>query len=226
MGGSIQNSATNRSYPFAYTINAADTWEYKTIAITGDTSGTWLTTNGVGLTLVFENGPGYQKATAGAWTAQNSTSSTGSVNLCATNGATWYITGVQLEAGSTATPFERRPYGTELALCQRYFEVFAQGATATTLVSIMTYSTAATSYRFGSSFTFRTTKRAVPTLTLYGFNTSTAGTVEVVPNGAGGSNSSINSTPTTTDSFHVVLTGGSGVGMFSLYNTSSASAEL
>ncbi len=121
MGGAIQNNATNRSYPFAYTINSANTWEYKTVLITGDTTGTWLTTNGIGASLLFENGPGYQKSTAGTWVAQNTTSSTGSVNLCATNGATWYITGVQFEIGSTATSFDFRSYGTELALCQRYF---------------------------------------------------------------------------------------------------------
>ena len=226
-GASLQNSARNRSYPFTYAISAANTWEQKTVTVAGDTSGTWLTTNGVGIYVVCDLGlTGSLRGTAGSWAAADHRGVTSAVSVIGTLSATWQLTGVQLEAGSVATPFERRPYGAELALCQRYFEVFAQGATATTLVSNMAYSTAATSYRFGSSFTFRTTKRAVPTLTLYGFNTSTAGTVEVVPNGAGGSNSSMSSTPTTTDSFHIVINGGSGVGMFSLYNKSSASAEL
>lgn len=122
MGGSIQNSTAARSYPFAYTINTANTWEYKTVNISGDTSGTWLTTNGVGIRLQFENGPGFQASPAGSWVGINSTTSTGSVNLCATNGATWYITGVQFEVGTQATPFDWRPYTTELQLCQRYYQ--------------------------------------------------------------------------------------------------------
>jgi hypothetical protein len=174
MGGSIQNSATNRSYPFAYTINTADTWEYKTVAITGDTSGTWLATNGIGLSLIFENGPGYQKAAAGAWTAQNSTSSTGSVNLCATNGATWYITGVQLEAGSVATPFERRPYGTELALCQRYFETITGGAQQESLT------VGSHSVLYGK-IPFQVMKRANPTIT---YANTTRNSVGFTPAGA------------------------------------------
>ena len=124
-GGAIQNSNTDQVYPFAYTINVADTWEYKTITIPGPTAGTWSnTTNGLVVGIQFEHGVGYQKAPANAWIAQNATSSTGSVNLCATNGATWYITGVQFEKGTVATPFEYRPFGTELAMCQRYFVAF------------------------------------------------------------------------------------------------------
>jgi hypothetical protein len=128
MGGSIQNNGNNRSFPFAYTINSANTWEYKTVVVAGDTTGTWLATNGVGAHILFEHGVGYQKSAAGTWVAANTTSSTGSVNLCATNGATWYITGVQLEKGNNASPFEFRPYGTELALCQRYCLVYSNAA--------------------------------------------------------------------------------------------------
>jgi hypothetical protein len=128
-GGALQNSAVNRSYPFTYTISAANTWEKKSITIAGDTSGTWVgATNGVGLRLVFNLGTGstYQ-GTAGAWAGADYRSVTGATNISATNGATWYITGVQLEVGSVATPFERRPYGTELALCQRYYYLHASG---------------------------------------------------------------------------------------------------
>lgn len=121
-GGAIKNNAEDRAYPFSYTISSANTWEYKTITIPGDTSGTWLTTNGAGIRLVFGLGVGSTlSGTAGAWAAGNLFSVTGAVSVVGTNGATFYITGVQLEKGSTATSFDYRPYGTELLLCQRYF---------------------------------------------------------------------------------------------------------
>jgi hypothetical protein len=122
-GGAFSNSAVNRSYPFTYTISVADTWEQKSVTIPGDTTGTWLTTNGLGIRLWFNMGAGSTfSGTAGAWAGADYRSATGATSVVGTNGATWYITGVQLEVGSVATPFERRPYGTELALCQRYFQ--------------------------------------------------------------------------------------------------------
>ena len=121
-GGAIRNSAADRSYPFSYTISSANTWEQKAILIPGDTTGTWLTTNGVGLNLNFGLGSGATySGTAGSWAAANYVTVTGATSVVGTNGATFYITGVQLEAGSVATPFERRSYGQELALCQRYY---------------------------------------------------------------------------------------------------------
>ena len=121
-GGALRNSAADRSYPFTYTISSANTWEYETITIPGDTSGTWLTTNGVGIRLQFGLGVGSTfSGTAGAWAAGNFISATGAVSVVGTSGATFYITGVQLEKGTAASPFEYRLYGTELALCQRYF---------------------------------------------------------------------------------------------------------
>jgi hypothetical protein len=121
-GGSLQNSAQNRSYPFTYTISAANTWEQKSVTIAGDTSGTWLTTSGVGIYLIFSLAAGSTfSGTAGAWAAADYRSATGATSVVGTNGATLYITGVQLEKGSTATSFDYRPYGTELALCQRYY---------------------------------------------------------------------------------------------------------
>ena len=122
-GGAVKNYTTTRSYPFSYTISAANTWEQKTVTIAGDTSGTWLTTNGVGIKLVFSLGSGSTySTTSGAWAAGDYYSATGATSVVGTNGATFYITGVQLEPGPLATSFDYRPYGTELALCQRYYQ--------------------------------------------------------------------------------------------------------
>jgi hypothetical protein len=136
-GGVIMNSAANRSYPFTYTINSANTWEKETITIAGDTSGTWLTTNGVGMYVQLGLGVGTTySGTAGAWTGtSNIFSATGATSVVGTNGATFYITGVQLEKGSAATPFDYRPYGTELALCQRYYTL-VKPSTGTTFMSL------------------------------------------------------------------------------------------
>lgn len=120
-GGSLKNSST-RSYPFTYTISSANTWEKKTITIAGDTTGTWPTDTSAGLLLSLGLGAGATfSGTAGAWAGANYVTATGATSVVGTNGATFYITGVQIETGSVATPFERRPYGTELALCQRYY---------------------------------------------------------------------------------------------------------
>jgi hypothetical protein len=122
-GGALANAANDRSYPFTYTINSANTWEQKSVTIAGDTTGTWLTTNGIGIIVRFSLGAGATySGTAGAWAGAIYTSATGATSVVGTSGATLFITGVQLERGSIATSFDFRPYGTELALCMRYFQ--------------------------------------------------------------------------------------------------------
>ena len=121
-GAAIQNESVNRSYPFTYTISSANTWEQKSITIAGDTTGTWATDNTSFARIVFGLGVGSTySGTANAWAASDLNSVTGAVSVIGTLNATWQITGVQLEKGSTATSFDYRPYGTELALCQRYY---------------------------------------------------------------------------------------------------------
>jgi hypothetical protein len=124
-GGAFQNNASTRSYPFTYTISSANTWEQKSITIAGDTTGTWLTNNGAGIRVYFGLGGGSTfSGTAGSWSGGNFYTATGATSVVGTNGATFYITGVQLEAGSVASPFERRDYGRELMMCQRYLPAF------------------------------------------------------------------------------------------------------
>ena len=119
----LANATEVYNQPFAYTVNAANTWEFKTITFTGATAGTWVgATNGVGLIVGFAlaNGTSLQ-GTSGVWTTSSVYGATGDVNWMATLSNTFQVTGVQLEKGSTATSFDYRPYGTELALCQRYY---------------------------------------------------------------------------------------------------------
>lgn len=121
-GGAVKNGANTRAYPFTYSISSANTWEYKTVVIPGDTTGTWPTDNSPALAVNFGLGVGTTfSGTAGSWQAADLNSATGAVSVIGTLNATWQITGVQLEAGTVATPFERRSYGQELALCQRYY---------------------------------------------------------------------------------------------------------
>jgi len=117
----LENSTGTQNYIAPFTINVANTWEYKTIQIPGSTSGTWLTDNGIGLSfyIVLGSGTSYEN-TPNVWTS-GKYSVSGSVDLGATNGATFYLTGVQLEVNTQQTPFEQRPIGVELQLCQRYY---------------------------------------------------------------------------------------------------------
>ena len=163
-GCALQNAATNRNYPFTYTINSANTWEQKSVTITGDTTGTWGTTNGVGIALIFGLGIGSSySGTAGAWTGTaNVYGATGSTNWVSTSGATFYLTGVQLEVGTQATTFDYRSYGTELALCQRYYSVISGNGTAYAGLG----SGFGTGTTTGNAYVqFPVTMRSIPTVT-------------------------------------------------------------
>jgi hypothetical protein len=181
-GGTISSGASQRAYPFTYTVSSANTWTPVSVTIAGDTSGTWNgATNGVGVIVRFGLGVGSTySATAGSWTSTNFIfSATGATSVVGTNGATFYITGVQLEVGSTATSFDYRPYGNELVLCQRYFQgttnpndgnnyYYGSGSNLTTSIAYITYP-------------FLVSMRASPTLTSSGtFNIRGGGNSETV----------------------------------------------
>ena len=127
-GGALQNSGATYNFPFSYTISSANTWTYITVPITGPTSGTWTVSNTAFVFVAFSLGSGSTyTTTGGAWTSSVAFQATGSTSVVGTNGATFYITGVQLEVGSTATSFDYRPYTTELGLCYRYCYALYKG---------------------------------------------------------------------------------------------------
>jgi hypothetical protein len=161
-GGSLRNNAADRSYPFTYAINAASTWEQKSVIITGDTTGTWLTTNGTGIGVHFGLGVATNlSGTAGAWAAANNLSATGAVSVLGTLSATWQVTGVQLEKGTQATSFDYRPYGTELALCYRYFQKFLGTSAYEALPS---YVIASSTTALEGFLSYKQTMRVAPSL--------------------------------------------------------------
>jgi hypothetical protein len=210
-GGAINNASNDRSYPFTYTINSANTFEQKSITIAGDTGGTWLTTNGVGMTIRFGLGVGSTySGTAGAWAAAGYFSATGATSVVSTNGATWYVTGVQLEKGSTATSFDYRPYGTELQLCQRYGELIYSfvglGANTTTVAS---------------SIQFKVSKRSAPSATVNGVlsvNDSNGAITQ--------SSSSIGTQYMTTEGGVLNMGNFSGVTQFKPYNSANTTNRV
>jgi len=162
-GGSLQNSAANRCYPFSYSVPVANTWTTVSITIAGDTTGTWIGgTNGVGVNVNFSLGTGSTySGTAGAWVgADYITSVTGAVSVVGTSGATFYITGVQLERGTNATSFEFIDYGRQLMQCQRYFYNIVSGNAKS--IGMGSYETAT---RMSTVVYLPVTMRAAPTLT-------------------------------------------------------------
>jgi hypothetical protein len=215
-GGVLYNGGGSRSYPYSYVINSANTWEQKTVTVTGDTTGSWLTTSGAGIQLTFSLGIGstYSGA-AGSWVGANYYGTTGTATPITTNSATFYITGVQLEKGSTATSFDYRPYGTELALCQRYYyQYFLNTGTYSEPVLQGTSTT-----NGQGSLTFKVTMRASPTVAKVGGTISIQGSVTA-------GNATLSASSATPDSVGISMTAGVAVttngGCCSLYTNASS----
>jgi hypothetical protein len=166
-GGVIQNGAGNRSYPFTYTISSVNTWTPISVTIPGDTTGTWATDNTGGMFVLFSLGSGSTySGTAGSWSGGTYFGTTGATSIVGTNGATFYITGVQLEVGSSATGFEYRQYGTELALCQRYFQKESSRPIGKAIVSNQS-----------SAIQLPVTMRVAPTVTGASFSSPNGGAI-------------------------------------------------
>ena len=175
--GALGNGAYNRSYAFEYTINVADTWEYKTVTIVGDTTGTWVgATNGIGMNVWFPLALGSDyTGTAGTWEAANDQGSTNQVNGLDSTANNFYITGVQLEVGSSATDFERVPWDYQLSRCQRYFcKTFPYATAPAQNVGVLTGEVNFSSNRAASTANLQSprvyppvTMRAAPTITTY-----------------------------------------------------------
>ena len=163
----FKNQAQDRCYAASYTISVADTWEQKTITVAGDTSGTWLTTNsgGIQVTWALAVGSTYQTATANVWAAGDGYATSAQVNVMDSTANNFYITGVQLERGSTASSFEYRSYGAELALCQRYYVHYGAATNA------VSYFATGFGYTTGASisvFQFPVPMRTGPSLSTSG----------------------------------------------------------
>ena len=189
-GGAFLNSDASRSYPFNYTISSANTWEQKTVTIAGDTTGTWNTTNGSGLQVDFALGVGATySGTAGSWSGSVYYSATGSTNILGTNGATFYITGVQLEVGSSATGFEYVNYQTSLANCQRYYAKLG-GTTATETLCLGFATDLATAQYY--CVYFPVTMRSAPTAAYSSVNTTDLANGSVTVNSIRGQLSGVN----------------------------------
>jgi len=151
----IRNSAADRYYATSFTITTANTWQQVTATIAGDTSGTWVgATNGIGLTIGICLAAGSSRVGAGnTWSGSSFYGVTGQVDWQATASNTFYFTGFQVEVGTVATSFDYRPIGTELALCQRYFQVNEGFA-----------GSAGNSTSFSGNINFVVTMRASPTV--------------------------------------------------------------
>jgi hypothetical protein len=186
----LRSSAGDLGYAATYTISSANTWQQVILTIPGATSGTWVTNNTQGLYIYWDLGSGSNRnISANAWTSGSGWKTSTQTNWISTSGATFYITGVQLEVGSSATSFDYRPYGTELQLCQRYYETnypigFAPGSTGTygfcRLAGTFNYSSTIYNY-----IAFKVNKRAGPTMTFYNVSTGASGYFDGFTSGVG-----------------------------------------
>jgi hypothetical protein len=186
---SFSNASVDRTYLAEYSISVANTWEYKTVTVTGGipSSGGWNFTNGNGLDIrwALMSGSAFQTAATNSWITGNFVATANQVNVTGATSRIFAIAGVQLEVGSVATTFERRPVGTELALCQRYYHNSALlGSSFPSGGSLVGFS--AFDYNSGnilSSFiAYPVHMRVAPTVTTYDI-ANTSGKVNWAPDG-------------------------------------------
>ena len=167
----LLNTNFSRGYTASFTINVANTWQQISLVIAGDTSGTWATNNTSGIRLWISLGSGSSyTGTANVWNAGTTYAATGQINLISTLSATMYITGVQLEKGSTATSFDYRPYGTELNNCFRYFFTSLNkqgGSSASPSYQGWVGFTDSIYTHICTGFTFPIAMRAFPSITIF-----------------------------------------------------------
>ena len=189
---SLRNGSTDRSYVTTYNIASANTWEKKTITISGDTTGTWTTNNAVGLTVNFGLGNSlgsFSTSTLDSWISGSYTGSQSATDLVTTTGAKWYITGIQLEADTSASDFEFLPYDVNLNRCERYYQKSYDlqdsptTVTSTGLIEVSGFSDTSSNLLF--SIQYKERMRATPTVTFYNSG-GTSGQWAYGRNGASG----------------------------------------
>jgi hypothetical protein len=234
-GGSISNNSTGRSYVFSYSIPSANTWTTISVTIAGDTTGTWVgATNGIGMRVYWSLGSGSSASTtAGAWNNTFYASATGATSVVGTSGATFYITGVQLEVGSSATGFEYRQFTNELQLCQRYYCKSFNYSVVPNYTDGNGFSSTIAAYNtvnFFSSvvYTYPVQMRAAPTHRFYTVNSGSSANTWDYYNGAWTAFATIGSASPSTSQLSV---SGSGSGLqtwgaFLMAGNFTASAEL
>jgi hypothetical protein len=212
----IGSATVGRSYVSTFTVSTADTWQQVSITVAGDTTGTWLTTNGAGLSVVFSlgNASGYNTATTNAWQAGKFLQTSGSVSLATNANSTFYITGVQLEVGTQATSFEYRQYQQELALCQRYFQFAPQYASGLCYTASIA----------GVTFQLPVQLRTAPTLTI----ASVPNIIFKQSNGATITGTTLNSSTLYNNSLYIEISGLSGLsqGNATVANQGSTNSAL